>query len=74
MNHDCIGSLWQSQMSQKWRNYLSRQVVFHFTFDVVLLKAQREMAKIVDFDENCGFWQKPQILIKTADFDENSRF
>ena len=40
---------------QKYRDYLSRQVVFHFTFDVVLLKAQREMAKITDFDENCGF-------------------
>ena len=71
VNHDCIGSLWQSQMSQKQsnglersqlgtqckkcRDYLSRQVVFHFTFDVVLLKAQREMAKIADFDENHRF-------------------
>ena len=74
MNHDCIGSLCQSQMSQKCRDYLSRQVVFHFTFDVVLLKAQREMAKIVDFDENRRFWRKPQILTKTMDFDENCRF
>ena len=86
VNHDCIGSLWQSQMSQKCRDYLSRQVVFRFTFDVVLLKAQREMAKIVDFDENHRFWRKlriltntadfnvPQILLKTADFDENHGF
>ena len=74
VNHDCIGSLWQSQMSQKCRDYLSRQVVFRFTFDVVLLKAQREMAKIVDFDENHRFWRKPRILTKTMDFDENCRF
>ena len=39
----------------KYRDYLSRQVVFRFTFDVVLLKAQREMAKIADFDENRRF-------------------
>ena len=40
---------------KKYRDYLSRQVVFRFTFDVVLLKAQREMAKIADIDENCRF-------------------
>ena len=39
----------------KYRDYLSRQVVVRFTFDVVLLKAQREMAKTADFDENRGF-------------------
>ena len=49
-------------------------MVFRFTFDVVLLKAQREMAKIADFDENRRFWWKLQILTKTPDFDENRGF
>ena len=54
---------YNNKRGSKYRDYLSRQVVFHLAIDISLLKSQTGMRKTVVFGKN-------QFLMKTMIFDK----